>query len=200
MATASTSARSAAFGVAEPLADLGELLQDARLLLRVLLDVRQAPEQVGNLLAALALRGLVVLHRLGGDAAKQRAQGPRVARVDGERGAQDAVDVLRAREDLLVDAREREERRELRRHLAARRDDRLEGVDRLRPGALRDAELRQREQRRDVLRRSRAHAAHGVDGHREVLQLVARDARDLRAEHDDGVGRLARVRARCGTR
>ena len=39
-------------------------------------------------------------------------------------------------------------------------------------------------------RRRLAHPAHRVDGDDEIVQLVARDARDLRAEHDDGVRRL----------
>ena len=70
-------------------------------------------------------------------------------------------------------------------------DDRFERVDRLGPDALRDAELREREQRRHVLRRRAAHPAHGVDGHGQVLELVAGDARDLGAEHDDRVGRAS---------
>ena len=98
------------------------------------------------------------------DPAQQRPQRAHVRRVERERGAQHAVDLLRAREDLLVDAREREERRQLRADLAARRDDGLERVDRLGPDALRDAQLRERQQRGHVLRRDRAHPAHGVDG------------------------------------
>ena len=48
-----------------------------------------------------------------GAAAQQGAQRPRAAGVDREGGAQHPVDVLRTREHLLVDAREREERSRL---------------------------------------------------------------------------------------
>jgi hypothetical protein len=54
-----------------------------------------------------------------------------------------------------------------------------------------------REERRDVLRRRRPDLAHGVDGHGEILQLVPRDARDLRAEHHHGVRRPRQAQRRA---
>jgi hypothetical protein len=78
---------------------------------------------------------------LGRQAAEQTTQRARVGRVDLEGGAQRALGVDGTREHFLVDACEGEEGRQPWRGVTARRRDRLEGVDRLGPRALRNAEL-----------------------------------------------------------
>ena len=178
--------------VGEPHVDLGELEEEGRLLLGIALGVREATEPVGHLLAASPLRRLVGGRRLGRDPAQQRAQRSHVGRVELEGGAQGAVDLVGPEEDLLEDARQREERRQLRADLAAGRHDRLERVHRLGPRALRDAQLREREQRGHVLGRHRADPAHGVDRDGQIAQVVAGHASDLGAEEHHRVGRSRR--------
>ncbi|MGC4079472.1 MAG: hypothetical protein QM702_21015 [Rubrivivax sp.] len=159
--------------------------------LAILLDRGEALEELRDLeLRRDLVRRLAVfvgLVLLRGEAVDERADRARVVLVDREGLAERALGVERPREDLLVDARESEERGDPRPRLLAARDDVLQGVDGLGPRALRDEELRQREEGRDVIRRGLAHLAHRFDRDARVAHLVARDARDLGAEENDRV-------------
>jgi hypothetical protein len=173
--------------VSESHLQVGELEQELRLLHRVAFDLGQAPEEVAH------------LRRIGGgtpggfcgDESQETAEGSWIGRIRLEGQAEHPLGVDRARENLVVDARQREEGREARRRIAACARDRAEGLDGFGPGALRDAKLREREKRRHVLRGGLAHAAHRFDGDRKITKLVARDLRDLCPEEDDHLGRTS---------